>query len=89
MAANWPQIQKLEISSTDIGTNIWRLGEVRDTKFDKNASKKILLNAAKFQGYSFHRIHSFSELLRENQYKGWRGGEGGEGEGPKIRVKIL
>ena len=75
MAANWPQIQKLEISSTDIGTNIWRLGEVRDTKFDKNASKKILLNAAKFQGYSFHR--------------GGGGGGGGGREGPKIRVKIL
>ena len=33
--------------------NIWRLGQVMDTKFGTNVSNKILLNAAKFQGYSF------------------------------------
>ena len=31
--------------------NIWRLGQVMD-KFGTNVSNKILLNAAKFQGYS-------------------------------------
>ena len=33
--------------------NIWRLGWVRDTKAGKNVSNKMLLNAAKCQGYSF------------------------------------
>ena len=33
---------------------IWRLGQVRDTKFGKNVSDKMLLNAAKCQGYSFY-----------------------------------
>ena len=31
--------------------NIWRLGRVSDTKFGKNVSNKVLLIAAKFQGY--------------------------------------
>ena len=33
--------------------NIWRLEWVRDTKFGMDVSKKMLLNAAKCQGYSF------------------------------------
>ena len=36
--------------------NIWRLGQVMDTKFGTNVSNKILLNAAKFQGYSSYRF---------------------------------
>ena len=36
--------------------NIWRLGQVRDSKFGVNVSNKILMNAAKCQGYSFHRF---------------------------------
>ena len=32
--------------------NIWRLGQVRDTKFDRNVSKKMLLYAAKSQSQS-------------------------------------
>ena len=36
--------------------NIWRLGQVMDTKFGTNVSNKILLNAAKFQGYSPYRF---------------------------------
>ena len=35
--------------------NIWRLGQVMDTKFGANVSNRMLLNAAKFQGYSFYR----------------------------------
>ena len=35
--------------------NIWRLWQVRDTKFGANVSNKILLKAAKCQGYSFYR----------------------------------
>ena len=33
--------------------NIWRLEWVRGTKFGMDVSKKMLLNAAKCQGYSF------------------------------------
>ena len=36
--------------------NIWRLGRVTDNKFDTNVSNRMLLNAAKFQGYSFYRF---------------------------------
>ena len=36
--------------------NIWRLGRVMDTKFGKNVSNRMLLNAAKFEGYSFYRF---------------------------------
>ena len=36
--------------------NIWRLGRVRNTKFDTNISNKMLLNTAKCQGYSFYRF---------------------------------
>ena len=46
--------------------NIWRLGQVPDTKFGTNASNEMLQNAAKCQGYSF----TVSELLRENQQRG-------------------
>ena len=34
--------------------NIWRLGRVKNTKFGAKATKKLLLNPAKFQGYSFY-----------------------------------
>ena len=33
---------------------IWRLGQVRDRKFETSISNKMLLNAAKCQGYSFY-----------------------------------
>ena len=36
--------------------NIWRLGQVRDTKFDTNVSNKMLLDAAKYQGFFYHYI---------------------------------
>ena len=36
--------------------NIWRLGQVRDTKFSANVSSEKLLNAAKCQGYSLYRF---------------------------------
>ena len=46
------------IGNTPVGIlpNIWRLGQVRDTKFGTNVFNKKLLNAAKFQGYSFCRF---------------------------------
>ena len=45
-----------EIGNTPVWVlpNIWRLGWVRDTKAGKNVSNKMLLNAAKCQGYSFY-----------------------------------
>ena len=36
--------------------NIWRLKQVRNTKFDTNVSDEMLLNAAKWQGYSLYRF---------------------------------
>ena len=47
-----------EIGNTPvwIWPNIWRLGRVRNTYFDTNVSTKMLLNAAKCQGYSFYRF---------------------------------
>ena len=35
--------------------NIWRLEWFENTKFGRNDSIKILLNAAKYQGYKFYR----------------------------------
>ena len=45
-----------EIGNTPVWVlpNIWRLGQVRNTKFRRNVSNKILLNAAKYQGCSFY-----------------------------------
>ena len=34
--------------------NIWRLGKVSNIKFGTNISNEMLLNAPKFQGYSFY-----------------------------------
>ena len=36
--------------------DIWRLGRVMDTNFGKNVSNRMLLNDAKFHGYSFYRF---------------------------------
>ena len=36
--------------------NTWRLGRVMDTKIGTILSNRILLNAAKIQGYSFYRF---------------------------------
>ena len=46
-----------EIGNTHVSVfpNIWRLGQVMDNKFGTNVSNRMLLNAAKFQGYSFYR----------------------------------
>ena len=47
-----------EIGNTPVWVlpNIWRLGRVMDTKFGTNVFNRMLLNAAKFQGYSFNRF---------------------------------
>ena len=49
--------------------NIWRLGQIMDIKFGTNVSNRMLLNVAKYQGYSFYRFWVI-ELLRENQLGG-------------------
>ena len=50
-------IRNPEIGNTPVWvlSNIWRLGRVRGTKFGANVSNRMLLNATKFQGYSFYR----------------------------------
>ena len=50
--------------------NIWRLGEVMDTKFGMNVSNRMLLNAVKCHGYSFYR---FWVVKGENQLGGGGG----------------
>ena len=59
-----------DIGNTAVGIfpNIWGLGQVRNTKFGMNVSNKMLLNAAKCQGYSFYRFY----VIKGNQQ--WGGG---------------
>ena len=49
-----PEIWKLE--TICVFPNIWKLLWVRDTEFGTKVSNKMLLNAAKYQGYSFYRF---------------------------------
>ena len=49
-----PEIWKLE--TICFFPNIWKLVWVRDTEFGTKVSNKMLLNAAKYQGYSFYRF---------------------------------
>ena len=51
-------IRNPEIGNTPVWIlpNIWRLGQVRDSKFSINISNEMLLNAAKCQGYSFYHF---------------------------------
>ena len=49
-------MRKLESPPSEIFPNIWRLGGLRDTTFGTKISNKMLLNAGKCQGYSFHRF---------------------------------
>ena len=53
----------MEIGNTRVWVlfNIWRLGQVKDTKFGTNICNRMLLNAAKFQGYSFYRFWVIKE----------------------------
>ena len=50
--------RNLEIGNTFVWVlpKFWRLGRVRDTKFDTNVSNEMLLNGAKCQGYSFYHF---------------------------------
>ena len=49
--------------------NTWRLGRVRDTLFGTNVSDKMLLNAAKYQGYSFYPFW----VIKGKSTAGWGG----------------
>ena len=45
-----------EIENTPVWAlpNIWRLGQVRHTKFGTDVTNEMWLNTAKYPGYSFH-----------------------------------
>ena len=75
--------RNLEIGNTPVWVlpNVWILGQVMDTQFGTNVSNKILLNAAKFQGYSSYRFWIIKG-------KPTRGGWGGKTPPHQIRVKI-
>ena len=47
---------EIGIPPSEFLPNIWRLGRPRDTKFDMDVFYEMLLNAAKYQGYSFYRF---------------------------------
>ena len=50
--------RKPDIENTPVWvlSNIWRLGQVTDTKFGTSVLNRMLPNAAKFQDYSFYRF---------------------------------
>ena len=54
---DWPEIRKSEIPPSEVCpiSGDW-VGQVMDTKFGTNVSNRMLLNAAKLQGYSFFRF---------------------------------
>ena len=70
-----------EIRNTPVwvSSNIWTLGQVRDTKFGKNVSMKSywMLQNVRYAAFTV------SELLKENQR---RVGEGGKNNPTQIRV---
>ena len=52
---DWPE-NTTEHNKLKVLPNIWRLGQVRDTKFGMNVSDEMLLNSDKYHEYSFHRF---------------------------------
>ena len=57
-----------EIGNTPIWVlpNIWKLGQVRDTKFCMDVSNEMLLNAVKCQGYGFYSTPSQKSCSLQN-----------------------
>ena len=53
---DWPEIWKSEHTFVWVLPDIWRLGQVGDTKLGTNVSNNMLLNAAKCHDYSFYRF---------------------------------
>ena len=70
---DWHEIPKSGKTSVWVLQNIWRLEQVRNTKFGINVSNKMLLNAGKCQKYGFYcslptpqiRASSFNEFFVE------------------------
>ena len=56
---DWPEIRKWEIPAFLVLPNILRMGQVRNTKLGTDVSNKMLLNAAKCQGYNIFRFWVF------------------------------
>ena len=73
--ANCPEIQNSELPPSKVWSKSgdWGLGRVRDTKFAKNVSNKMLLNAGKCHGYSFY---NFGVIKRKPSGLGGGGGGG-------------
>ena len=78
--------RNLEIANTPVWVflNIWRLGQVEDTKFDTNVSNKMLLNGAKFQGHSFYHFWVIKRKLT-----GQQGEEGKLTTSPRLELNDL
>ena len=53
---DWSEIRKSGNAPVWAFPNIWRLGWIWDFKFGRNVSNEMLLNAAKYQGYSVYRF---------------------------------
>ena len=64
-----PEIRK----SVWVLSNIWRLGQAKNTQFGTNISYKMLLNAAECLGYSFY--HFWVIKGKSKTDRGWEGGE--------------
>ena len=47
-----PEIRKIPVW---VLRNMWRLGKIKNEKFDTNFSNKMFMNAVKYQGHSFYR----------------------------------
>ena len=76
----------LEIGNTPVWVlpNIWRLGRVMETKFGTKVFNKMLLNAAKCQGYTVYRF-----WVIKKKPTGEAGGGGELFPSPQIRIKYL
>ena len=60
------------------------MGQVSDTKFGTNVCNEMLLNAAKYQGYSFYHFG-----VIKGKTTGLRGAGAGAGEGSKYTPNTL
>ena len=60
--------------------NIWRLGQIMDTKFGTDVTNQMLENAAKYQSYSFNRFWVIKEKLI--------GGRGGKIIPPPTQIRV-
>ena len=66
---DWPEILKWKIPPFVNFPDIWRLEWVRDSKFSTNVSDEVLLNVAKFPGYSFYSFWLIKGKTTETGYQ--------------------